>query len=359
MMITMKNPLKIVNCVFGDASGGRWQAMLNMNDALDSCGHEVLIVTGPENKKLKVGDKPVIFLSNSGFYDFFSAFKASCWLKQVKPDVIIAHSGRAVCLFKNAMFFNNLYIPIIAVNHSHNVKRTIRADGFIHITAHVAECVKTASHKKRIDPSNKPQTIISNLVHLPIEVPIFRPMGTPVVLGMMTRLVEYKGTHLLIDAVALLKRRGFDIKLLIAGDGEEKENLIQKTQFLGLENEIQFLGWIDLEEKKKFYQSIDIAVVPTMNDTQPLAILDAFAWGKPVVASDHISVQQVIRHGENGLMAKCGDAHALAQQIENLITDPIKALMFSKKAYQEAVQNYQFSQISKQLDQFLNGLSKL
>ena len=147
--------------------------------------------------------------------------------------------------------------------------------------------------------------------------------------------------------------------MLIAGHGEEKENLIQKTQFLGLENEIQFLGWIDLEEKKKFYQSIDIAVVPTMNDTQPLAILDAFAWGKPVVASDHISVQQMIRHEENGLMAKCGDAHALAQQIEDLITDPIKALMFSKKAYQEAVQNYQFSQISKQLDQFLNGLSKL
>ena len=137
----MKNPLKIVNCVFGDASGGRWQAMLNMSDALESCGYEVLIVTGLENKKLKAGDKPVVFLSNSGFYDFFSAFKASCWLRKVKPDVIIAHSGRAVCLFKNAMFFNNLNIPIIAVNHSHNVKRTIRADGFIHITPHVAQCV--------------------------------------------------------------------------------------------------------------------------------------------------------------------------------------------------------------------------
>ncbi len=44
-----------------------------------------------------------------------------------------------------------------------------------------------------------------------------------------------------------------------------------------------------------------------MNDTQPLAILDAFAWGKPVVASDHISVQQIVRQGENGLMARCGD----------------------------------------------------
>ena len=355
----MKNPLKIVNCVFGDASGGRWQAMINMSDALESCGHEVLIVTGSENKKLKAGDKPVVFLSNSGFYDLFSAFKASCWLRKVKPDVIIAHSGRAVCLFKNAMFFNNLNIPVIAVNHSHNVKRTIRADGFIHITPHVAQCVKTASHKKRIDLSNKPQAVISNLVHLPVEVPIFRPMGTPVVLGLMTRWVEYKGTHLAISAVHQLKQKGVIVQLLIAGEGEQKDALIQQVKDLDLKNEVEFLGWIGGDDKSEFYQTTDIAIVPTMNDTQPLAILDAFAWGKVVVASDHISVQQIIRHGENGLMAKCGDAHALAQQIEDLITNPIKALMFSKKAYQEAVQNYQFSQISKQLDNFLNGLSKL
>lgn len=356
----MKNPLKIVNCVFGDASGGRWQAMINMSDALESCGHEVLIVTGSENKKLKAGDKPVVFLSNSGFYDLFSAFKASCWLRKVKPDVIIAHSGRAVCLFKNAMFFNNLNIPVIAVNHSHNVKRTIRADGFIHITPYVAQCVLEVANKKKIDISQRPEEVISNLIYLPDESPNFdRTIGSPIVCGIMTRLVAYKGTHLAISAIHQLKQQGENVQLLIAGEGEQKDELIKQVKDLDLEGEVQFLGWIGGKEKKKFYQKIDIALVPTMNDTQPLAILDAFAWGKAVIASDHISVQQIIRHGENGLMAKCGDAHALAQQIENLITDPIKALMFSKKAYQEAVQNYQFSQISKQLDQFLNGLSKL
>lgn len=356
----MKNPLKIVNCVFGGASGGRWQAMLNMSDALESCGHEIIIVTGPENKKLKAREGSVIFLSNSGFYDFFSAFKASCWLRQVKPDVIIAHSGRAVCLFKNAMFFNNLNIPVIAVNHSHNVKRTLRADGFIHITPHVAQCVLEAANKKKIDISQRPQEVISNLIYLPDELPNFnRTVSSPIVCGIMTRLVEYKGTHLAISAVYRLKQQGKRVQLLIAGEGEQKDALIQQVKDLDLESDVKFLGWIGGQEKKKFYQMIDIALVPTMNDTQPLAILDAFAWGKAVVASDHISVQQIIRHGENGLMARCGDEHALAQQIESLIIDPIKVLMLSKKSYQDAVQNYQFSQISKQLDKFLNGLNKL
>ena len=356
MMITMKNPLKIVNCVFGDASGGRWQAMLNMSDALESCGYEVLIVTGLENIKLKAGGKPVVFLSNSGFYDFFSAFKASCWLKQVKPDVIIAHSGRAVCLFKNAMFFNNLNIPIIAVNHSHNVKRTIRADGFIHITPHVAQCVKTASHKKRIDLSTKPQAVISNLVHLPVEVPIFRPMGTPVVLGMMTRLVEYKGTHLAISAVHQLKQKGVIVQLLIAGEGEQKDALIQQVKDLDLKNEVEFLGWIGGDDKSEFYQTTDIAIVPTMNDTQPLAILDAFAWGKVVVASDHISVQQIIRHGENGLMAKCGDVDDLAAVLMSIIKDQTRQFSIAKNGYNDACLKYSFQHISNSLDDFVRNL---
>ena len=352
----MKNPLKIVNCVFGDASGGRWQAMLNMSDALESCGYEVLIVTGSENKKLKAGDRSVVFLSNSGFYDFFSAFKASCWLRKVKPDVIIAHSGRAVCLFKNAMFFNNLNIPVIAVNHSHNVKRTIRADGFIHITPHVAQCVKTASHKKRIDLSTKPQAVISNLVHLPVEVPIFRPMGTPVVLGMMTRLVEYKGTHLAIPAVHQLKQKGVIVQLLIAGEGEQKDALIQQVKDLDLKNEVEFLGWIGGDDKREFYQTIDIAIVPTMNDTQPLAILDAFAWGKVVVASDHISVQQIIRHGENGLMAKCGDVDDLAAVLMSIIKDQTRQFSIAKNGYNDACLKYSFQHISNSLDDFVRNL---
>lgn len=357
MMITMKNPLKIVNCVFGDASGGRWQAMINMSDALESCGHEVLIVTGSENKKLKAGDKPVVFLSNSGFYDLFSAFKASCWLRKVKPDVIIAHSGRAVCLFKNAMFFNNLNIPVIAVNHSHNVKRTIRADGFIHITPYVAQCVLEVANKKKIDISQRPEEVISNLIYLPDESPNFdRTIGSPIVCGIMTRLVAYKGTHLAISAIHQLKQQGENVQLLIAGEGEQKDELIKQVKDLDLEGEVQFLGWIGGKEKKKFYQKIDIALVPTMNDTQPLAILDAFAWGKAVIASDHISVQQIIRHGENGLMAKCGDAQNLAENIRHVVKNNELILELSKMGYEDACFKYSFEHISNLLDGFVRQL---
>lgn len=349
--------LKIIHTVYGDASGGRWQAMLNTFDALASKGHEGVLVYGEENKNLKSENYPKFCLNSSGFYDLLAAVKLALWLRTYRPDVVIAHSGRAVYLFKNAIFFARIKCPVIAMNHSHNVKRTLRADGFIHITPYVGQCVAEAAKKKGVDLTKKPQAIISNLIHLPESPPSFsETLSEPVVLGIMTRLVEYKGTHLAISAVQQLKQQGYKVKLLIAGEGEQKVTLIQQVKDLNLENEVEFLGWIGGEDKRKFYNDIDIALVPTMNDTQPLAILDAFAWGKPVVASDHISVQQIIRQCENGLMAKCGDSESLAEKIEHLIKNKELILKLSKNGYEDARNGYAFSIIARKIDMFLNAL---
>lgn len=59
---------KIVHTVYGDASGGRWQAMLNTFDALASQGHEGILLYGDENKKLKSENYPNFFINSSGFY---------------------------------------------------------------------------------------------------------------------------------------------------------------------------------------------------------------------------------------------------------------------------------------------------
>lgn len=138
--------------------------MLNTCDALASKGHEGVLVYGEENKNLKSENYSKFCLNSSGFYDLLAAVKLALWLRTYRPDVVIAHSGRAVYLFKNAIFFARIKCPVIAMNHSHNVKRTVRADGFIHITPYVAYCVAEAAKNKGIDLTKKTQAIISNLI---------------------------------------------------------------------------------------------------------------------------------------------------------------------------------------------------
>lgn len=350
--------LKIVNTVYGDASGGRWQALLNTHDALEHCGHEMWIVAGAENNQLSRGKRNFFLLNSSGFYNFWSAYLLNRWLRKVRPDIVIAHSGRAVYLFKNAMLFGGISIPVIAMNHSHNVKRSLRADGFIHITPYVAKRIEEEALKKNLS-LKKPQAIISNLVYPQKgKIERFTQFHDPICLGIITRLVEYKGTHILIDALSILNNKGYRLKLLIAGEGEEKETLIKKVNQLGLEDQVEFLGWIQGEEKTNFYNAIDIAVVPTMNDTQPLAILDAFACGKVVVASDHISVKQIIRDGENGVLFEMNNPYSLAEKIKLVILDALLFNRISDESIKDFVNFYSFNVISKKLNIFLESLSK-
>ena len=91
---------------------------------------------------------------------------------------------------------------MIAVNHSHNVKRTLRADAFIHITPYVQELVQ-----KRQTPeerATKPQQVISNLTYLPKVTAEPCLIKQPPNIVMLTRMVPNKGVHVLIDALAIL-----------------------------------------------------------------------------------------------------------------------------------------------------------
>lgn len=347
--MTTSTALTIINTVYGDASGGRWQAMLNTTDALVSQGHQVLMITGRENQHLSAGDRPIHVIANTGFYDWIAAWKVRQWLKQVKPDAVIAHSGRAVCLFKNACM--GLGIPVIAMNHSHNVKRTVRADAFIHITPHVGHLVQGCLDKKQwVKPQ---QAVIPNLIHLPADVLEPMPLRTPATIGMLTRLVDYKGGHVLVEALGQLQQAGISFRAILAGDGEAKADLQRQVETLGLTDGVTFPGWLQGEAKLDFYRQVDVIAVPSLNDTQPLAILDAFAWGKAVVSSDAVGPLQVCTDGVNALVTPCGDATAVAQALQRLIDHPELAMQLARAGQQEARERYAFERVATRLDAFV------
>ena len=342
--------LKIINTVYGDATGGRWQAMLNVADTLEQYGHEIILVRGEENAHLSSGDRPINVLENRGFYSISAALRVRKWLKQQQPDLIIAHSGRAVWLFKNATLGMN--IPVIAVNHSHNVKRTVRADAFMHITPHVQYLVQSLQSDNA--KKNKPQKVISNLTHLP-DVPAQPALiGNPPTILMLTRMIETKGVHVLIEALHLLAQKNIFVRAIIAGEGELKADYEKMVADYQLNDRVEFPGWVNSTQKIALYQQADFIAVPSINDIQPLGILDAFAWGKVVLSSDAIGPRQICEHQKNAWITKAGDGEDLAQGIEYLIDHPDMALQLAQQAKKEALERYCFAQVAKAQDSFVN-----
>ena len=149
-------------------------------------------------------------------------------------------------------------------------------------------------------------------------------------------LKEYKGFHYLLDAVALLVRRGHDVTLDIAGDGPQRPYLDAKTAELELGDRIKFHGYLGHEELAELYCSVDVFALPSIvmgrygrQDVIPNVLAEAMAVGLPVVGSRIGGVSELIDDGENGLLVRERDVEGLADALERLWLEPKTAERFA------------------------------
>ncbi|RDV84839.1 glycosyltransferase family 4 protein [Ammonifex thiophilus] len=153
------------------------------------------------------------------------------------------------------------------------------------------------------------------------ELPL--PAGVPL-LGTVARLVPQKGLPCLLEALALLPaelRPGW----LIVGDGPLRQELEDKARALGLSHLVVFAGYRPPEEIPSILKVIDIFVLPSLSEGLPLALLEAMAAGKPVVATAVGGIPEVVQEGRTGYLVPPGDAQALARALLSLLESPDRA----------------------------------
>jgi glycosyltransferase involved in cell wall biosynthesis len=162
-----------------------------------------------------------------------------------------------------------------------------------------------------------------DLRHLPFMLPEQRP---PVVLS-VGRLVEKKGFADLIDACAILARKGCDFRCEIIGTGELEADLRAQIERLGLGDKVEMAGPRPQCEVIARVQSAAVFAAPCVvgadgnRDGLPTVLLEAMALGTPCIATDVTGIPEVLHDGETGLMVPQHDPQALAAAIERLLSD--------------------------------------
>lgn len=152
------------------------------------------------------------------------------------------------------------------------------------------------------------------------------PSG-PFELLFVGRLVERKGVHLLLEALTRLPE-GRPVALQVVGDGPERTRLEARVRELGLGGSVVFHGFVPRAELERRVAGCDALVLPAVmdakGDTEGLGVvlLEAMAYGKPVIASAAGGIVDIVRDGRNGFLVPPGDADALARAIRRLTADP-------------------------------------
>lgn len=169
-----------------------------------------------------------------------------------------------------------------------------------------------------------PRAARSETIAFGIDTGLFQPTvkraGSVKVLGTLKHLSRICGVEYLLRALPDILKRQMDVKVLIAGGGEQKEyRALAKT--LGIEGVVEFLGDIPHSAVPDYLGKLDIFVQPSLSESFGVAILEAQAMEIPVVASNVGGIPEVVENGETGLLVEARDSGALAEAILRLLGD--------------------------------------
>lgn len=148
----------------------------------------------------------------------------------------------------------------------------------------------------------------------------------PFVVGTAARLIPSKGIKILIDGVNLVHQQKQNIRLEIYGDGPQRRELEEYIAYKGMDGFIRFHGFSS--ELDAVYPSMDLFVLPSLHEGLGIALLEAMAYGVPVIGSKVGGIPEIIQAGYNGELVNPGDPEELARKIIDLSEDEARRKLY-------------------------------
>lgn len=155
--------------------------------------------------------------------------------------------------------------------------------------------------------------------------------------SMIGRFHPVKGHRVFLDACSEVIKEIKDVKFILVGDGELKEELKEYARSQKLDEYVKFVGWQIPDE---FIYISDFTVMASYTESFPLTILESAFYKKTVISTDVGGVSRLIKDGINGCLFKPGDSQTLAQRMLELLLDNNRTRELGNSLYLKAKENY-------------------
>ncbi len=162
------------------------------------------------------------------------------------------------------------------------------------------------------------------------------------------RLAAYKGMDLLSVAFGNLLSEGHDLHLIICGPDQTEGQLDRFINQLGLTDRIHLLGNVDHSDVQYLLHESLFFVLPSRRENFPMALLEAMAAGKAVIASHVGGIPEMIEHEENGLLVEPKDPENLFSAMKRLVKEPLLRERLGQKARETVAARFSWTSIAKQ-----------
>jgi glycosyltransferase involved in cell wall biosynthesis len=371
--------LRVVRVIARLNVGGPARQVVVLDDQLRALGCDTLLVYGAPGQAegtlddlARVRGVPTRQIATLGrrlsaVDDVVTAWRLFAILRSARPDVLHTHTAKAGALGRTAGGLYNLTrrrsrrCAIVHTFHGHVFsgyfgKAGSRiAQAIERGLARLTDRIITLSTQQRdeiavrfrIAPAAKVAVVgaghdLSALLTMDAGAASQRAAlgwtDAHVIVGYVGRLVAIKDLATLFRAFADVAAARPEVRLLVAGDGDQRAPLERLAAELGITESTRFIGWFT--DLPRLYATIDIVALTSRNEGMPASLIEGMAAGRAIVATAVGGVPELIANGESGLIVPPGDVARTARAIRDLVDHPDRRAALGQRARAAAADRF-------------------
>ena len=312
--------------------GGTERHVMLLSRGLKESGHEVILFCHPEGRLRRSAEEAGIRIEptkSRNQLDLSAAMRLAQCFKKLRPEIVHLHTPKDYLSGTIAARLERVPVIVITRHMVLPVKSLMRR---VYNGANTVVCPSRAvrDHLREQGISEQKLELIYNAIDTDEFASAtgrraliraeFKLEQDEICIGCVGRLVRGKGHDNLLKAAAQLNGAGAKMKFLIVGDGLNRSALRARAEQLGLADKVVFAGY--RADMPAVMSALDVFALPSdCAEGLPMALIEAMAAGRAVVATRVGGVSEIVEHEASGMLVPSRDSSALAESLQRLIID--------------------------------------
>lgn len=275
--------------------------------------------------------------------------------RQFDFDLIHAHvalpDGAAAVLIGE-----NYKRPVVVTIHGQDLYRTIHKGSACKraisgVFEKAGRVVTVSGVLERIAKSNigLPEKLITVHNGVALDKVLYERQAAGKTILSVSYLIVRKGIDFNLKAISELVGKHPDLKYKIIGDGPEAGDLRKLASDLGLDEHVEFLGHLSNNDVMKHMSVAGVFSLPSWDEAFGVVYIEALAHGVPVIGCRGEGIEDIVKHGETGLLVEPKDVNSLAEAIDYLLNNPDKARAMGERGRELVLANFTWERNAKKI----------
>ena len=270
-------------------------------------------------------------------------------IKQVDVYCVAVYSDLSFINTDVASFLIRLFgRPLVFHLHGGALPEfVIRHPGWVHRVLHRGDTLVAPSQflVRHLKAPGRVPTIVPNVIDLQDYSFRVRSKIRPRLFWMRS-FHEIWNPLMALRVLKRLRRDGLDATLVMAGqDKGMLKSVRQEAEGLGIHDAVCFAGFLDVPAKRSFGEQSDIFINTNRIDNAPVALIEAWAMGLPVVSTDVGGIPELVTDGETGLLVASGDVEQLTAGLDRLVGDAEERRRIGRRGHEFVAAQYTFTRM--------------